>query len=257
MQAFRKVSIIVVALLLMPAISAVAGEYELTPIVDALLGAGTVGMIAVSELPGGKAGTPDSEANINSLDRQVIAAYSRVMDDVSTAGAYAMLVLPALSVMHQLRSVETLVTYASMYAEAFFLTMGTKNLLKIAISRYRPYTYRGEMPAGEENEYYNSFPSGHTAFAFLGATFLSQTFLTEFPDSAFRLPVIIGSYALASAVGVLRVLSGNHFITDVIAGGLIGAFYGWIIPALHADRSKGLAISLLPSNRGFLFTIET
>jgi membrane-associated phospholipid phosphatase len=69
--------------------------------------------------------------------------------------------------------------------------------------------------------------------AFLPATFLSVTFSREFPDSSWRIPVIVGSHLLAATVGVIRITPGYHFLTDVLAGAAIGSFFGWLIPTLH------------------------
>jgi membrane-associated phospholipid phosphatase len=42
----------------------------------------------------------------------------------------------------------------------------------------------------------------------------------------------------------MRIISGSHFLTDVLTGTVIGSFYGWIIPFLHKKQNKnGLAIN--------------
>lgn len=61
-----------------------------------------------------------------------------------------------------------------------------------------------------------SFPSGHTANAFLGAHLAYK----EFKDSA---PVLAYSgYAMAAFVGGLRVYNNRHWVSDVLAGAGIG-----------------------------------
>jgi membrane-associated phospholipid phosphatase len=141
-----------------------------------------------------------------------------------------------------------------MYTEAFLLTYGTKDLLKFAVARNRPYTYFGDVPAGDEEDYYNSFPSGHTAFAFLGASFLSATFAAEYPDSKWKAPLIAGSYTLATGIALMRILSGNHFLTDVLVGAAIGSFYGRLVPALHARPGNDVAFAF--TGNGLLVSIR-
>lgn len=58
-----------------------------------------------------------------------------------------------------------------------------------------------------------SFPSGHTITAFAVAISLGL----------FYPPLLIGLLFCAASVAVSRILLGMHFLTDVIAGGAIGA----------------------------------
>ena len=111
---------------------------------------------------------------------------------------------------------------------------------------------------------YNSFPSGHTATAFMGAEFLYQ----EFKD---RSPLYgIAGYAVAAGVGAFRVRNNRHWATDVIAGAGIGIlstkiaywFYPWmrshLFPkAKHPDSQTETLI--LPyydgASGGFVWTM--
>ena len=176
--------------------------------------------------------------DVNAFDRNLMFSYHKPLDVVSDYGVYALLALPVLSLTGNYTEKEAWLTYGIMYAEAFLLTFGTKDLLKNAIVRYRPYVYDGGIPAGQENDYYNSFPSGSTALAFLSAGFLSATFSAEYPYSPRKIPIIAGAYTLSTGVASLRIVSGAHFLTDVITGAAIGSLYGWIIPLLHKKQSN-------------------
>jgi membrane-associated phospholipid phosphatase len=75
------------------------------------------------------------------------------------------------------------------------------------------YSARELRPDGSA---YNSWPSGHTATAFMGAELLRA----EFWDTA---PWIgIAGYAVAATVGYMRVWHNRHWTTDVLAGAGIG-----------------------------------
>lgn len=63
----------------------------------------------------------------------------------------------------------------------------------------------------------NSWPSGHTATAFVAATILHKEYgLTRSPWYS------IAGYSVATATGVMRVLNNRHWISDVLSGAGIG-----------------------------------
>ncbi len=74
----------------------------------------------------------------------------------------------------------------------------------------------------------NSFPSGHTATAFMGAELLRQEFKDASPWIGYA------GYAVAVATGALRVCHDRHWLTDVLAGAGIGILSTrvayWIYP---------------------------
>ena len=63
---------------------------------------------------------------------------------------------------------------------------------------------------------YNSFPSGHTTTAFIGAEMMNQEFGWRSPWYS------VAGYAMASGTAALRVLNNRHWVSDVIAGAGIG-----------------------------------
>jgi membrane-associated phospholipid phosphatase len=176
--------------------------------------------------------------DVNMLDRSLMFSYNKPLDTISEYSVYALLLLPALSLAGNMKNTKAWLTYGVMYAEAFCLTFGTKDLLKNAIIRYRPYVYSGGIPDGMMADYYNSFPSGSTALAFLSAGFLSAAFSAEYPDSKWKIPVIAGAYTLAAGVAACRIVSGSHFLTDVLAGAAIGSLYSLVIPASHKRQNE-------------------
>ena len=63
---------------------------------------------------------------------------------------------------------------------------------------------------------YNSFPSNHTALAFVSATFLHM----EYKDQSIWYG--IAGYSIATATGMLRMLNNEHWMSDVLVGAGIG-----------------------------------
>lgn len=86
------------------------------------------------------------------------------------------------------------------------------------------YTVREPRPTGARN----SFPSGHTATAFMGAELVRM----EYKDASVWYGV--GAYVVATGVGVLRVWNERHWATDVLAGAGIGILSArvayWLLP---------------------------
>lgn len=88
------------------------------------------------------------------------------------------------------------------------------NVVMAAAVNATKYSVKEMRP---DNSTRNSFPSGHTATAFVAATVLHKEYgLTRSPWYS------IGGYAVATATGVMRVLNNRHWISDVMAGAGIG-----------------------------------
>ena len=105
-------------------------------------------------------------------------------------------------------------------------------LLKRNVISIRPgihYTYVATGHADAINpkdnpKYFNSFPSGHSATAFMGAELIRLEYGEEYPW------VAAGAYAMAAGVGLMRIYHDYHWATDIVAGagmGILGARIGW------------------------------
>ena len=76
------------------------------------------------------------------------------------------------------------------------------------------YTAKEMRPDGSSA---NSWPSGHTATAFVGASLLHKEYgLTRSPWFS------VAGYGVAAATGVMRVLNNRHWVSDVMSGAGIG-----------------------------------
>jgi hypothetical protein len=108
-----------------------------------------------------------------------------------------------------------------------YLIMGTSVLsLKAVTNVQRP-----------DGSTYNSFPSGHTATAFMGAEFLWQ----EYKDVSIWYG--IAGYGVATATGVFRIMNNRHWLSDVAMGAGIGILSTklayWIHPFIQEKIFKG------------------
>ena len=108
---------------------------------------------------------------------------------------------------------------------SFILCSGTTYLLKHYIHKMRP--------DGTDNR---SFPSGHTAIAFSGATVLHKEFGKTSPW------ISVAGYTVATITAVDRVRRNRHHWEDVATGAAIGflsaqASY-WIVDKINAKCKK-------------------
>ena len=97
------------------------------------------------------------------------------------------------------------------------------DLIKLAVPRHRPFEH--QLGPSERT---HSFPSGHTATAFAGATMLAA-YLPRW-----RVPL----YLLAVLIALSRLYNGVHYPTDVIAGTILGFAVATALLLLGAGRLR-------------------
>ena len=131
-------------------------------------------------------------------------------------------------------------TLGIMYAESYSLSWGLKNILKVSALRPRPYMYfeTRDTDAFSDHDFEFSWPSGHSTSSFMSATFLTYTFCKYFPDSVWKIPVGAASYSVAVCTAVMRMASGNHFLTDVLTGAVLGSACGFLVPFSHSVMAQ-------------------
>ncbi|TYZ11973.1 phosphatase PAP2 family protein [Hymenobacter lutimineralis] len=100
------------------------------------------------------------------------------------------------------------------------------------------YTTGIRRPDGSNRQ---SFPSGHTAQAFLAASIVH----TEFRDKSQWYGV--GAYTIATSVAALRMLNNRHWQSDVVAGaglGILSAHLGYLTHRNRWGRKPNLGKSV-------------
>lgn len=107
------------------------------------------------------------------------------------------------------------------------------------------YLSKETRPDGSDNL---SFPSGHTAQAFLAASIVH----TEFRDKSQWYG--IGAYTLATSVAALRMINDKHWQSDVVAGAGFGILSAHLAYLSHRNRwgrkSLGRDIGMAPAYFG-------
>ncbi|MFV0593680.1 MAG: phosphatase PAP2 family protein [Draconibacterium sp.] len=110
-------------------------------------------------------------------------------------------------------------------ATAYLLMGSTVNILKNSANVLRP-----------DGSSRNSFPSGHTATAFMGAEFLYQEYKDVSPWYG------IAGYTVAAGTGFYRMYNNRHWLTDVVTGAGIGMLSTkvayWVHPFIRKTLFK-------------------
>jgi undecaprenyl-diphosphatase len=247
-----------------------SGPFHLDPVLDGVLLGTAVGLdgtvfyldevAQVNQATFG--GTVLDTSRVNSLDRLFMYPYSRELKYAGTGLSIASILMPAVLLAAPR---DEWITIGTMYAETMLMAYGLKELGKVCVNRARPYLYFSGFPqdAVDEGDWNNAFPSGHTTLAFAGASFTSYVFSECFSDSGMKVPVVATSYALAVGTAAFRIASGDHFITDVIVGAIIGTACGVFVPWLHTVGSDsgdgdegGLKMAVHPAPTGILVSFR-
>jgi membrane-associated phospholipid phosphatase len=123
-------------------------------------------------------------------------------------------------------------------AGSYALSGGVAYLLKGGIGRERPYGRECDQdPEYSEKcakrDRYRSFPSGHAALTFTAAGLVcaqhQELKIYGGMADAAACGAMLGG---AATTGVLRIISDNHYATDVMAGAALGFVSGYVLPRL-------------------------
>jgi len=127
-------------------------------------------------------------------------------------------------------------------AEAFAVNALLTSIVQRAVGRERPFAQgcgtAGHAPCTSPDDRNTSFFSGHTSFAFTGATLLcfQHGRLDLYGDGdRFVCPVAL---AVASLTGLLRIGADRHWATDVLTGAAVGAAAGTVVSIAHISSAK-------------------
>lgn len=167
-------------------------------------------------------------------------------DLMSDVGAYGSFVLPAGWLLQQvLRGDAAFFQHSMQYVETTWMTVSATMLLKYAIYRPRPFTYNKAWPSNVEFKKRDSasFTSGHTAIAASNCMFFYLNLKDSIKNRWMRHTLLGVSLAVPAWVGYSRMEAGQHFLSDVCAGYLVGVASSFLIYKLHRQESCKILMS--------------
>lgn len=169
---------------------------------------------------------------VNSLDASLAHPYNYKIDkaaNLALASAHGILciicfLIPGFLALKNKKGLPDVFLNFFFYCECWAYTFGIYRILKTLGGRLRPYMYFPEPSLKDiaEGDFISSWPSGHTSAAFIAAGYLFCWLLSSNFNARIKKTVLIAVLIIAGITGYLRILSGNHFLTDVTTGAIIG-----------------------------------
>lgn len=107
---------------------------------------------------------------------------------------------------------------------SLFIAIAAATVIKVTLARYRPELFLQEGLYGfhwlSHKRLFNSFPSGHATLGFAGLLGLAYSI----QNKKFTVLCIV----IALIITISRILSSQHYLSDVLGGVYIGVFsYLW------------------------------
>lgn len=169
--------------------------------------------------------------DVNALDAQFARPYSGTLDDLGDVIVILANVIATLPVAFVFfRSKEKKTSFFRCFYEVFtdclcfIYVSAVYRILKMLAGRIRPYMYfdAPNLEGIAEGDFCKSWPSGHSATVFVAFAFVLGWYVFRHPGARCKKSMFCLVSLLCVATMVLRMLSGNHFFTDVLSGAAIG-----------------------------------
>jgi len=121
--------------------------------------------------------------------------------------------------------------------QSLMYTKFTVGAAKYIFARERPYALEGTYDFDFFESNATSFPSGHTSTAFA----LVVPWVVYYPNV-----ITYSMLAVPVSTAVARVSRGKHWMSDVAAGAVIGAYWGYKLSKRHLNITEKDNINITP-----------
>lgn len=181
-----------------------------------------------------------SQAKIPNYDRFVIGLWNPGASSRSDVIVYSSALLGASAALIPSlisKKWNTSIPTASILIEVNLLTLLSTEIVKNTFSRSRPYAYSDLAPISlrTSKNARKSFFSGHTSLSAANSFYAAKVFTDHYPKSRLKPLAWAVAIVIPAITAYHRVISGEHFLSDVLVGYSFGALIGYTIPLIHTD----------------------
>ncbi len=188
---------------------------------------------------------PPTEEKILSLNKQNIPSFDRRSADIYHPNAdnlgdllfYGSMPLPVILMLDK-RMRRDAFKVAFLYLESMSVTGLLYTGSVYFNDRFRPYAYNPNVPMARRMRggAKNSFFAGHVALVGTSTFFMAKMYNDYHPESKVKwLPFTMAGIATATT-GLMRYRGGQHFISDILIGTVVGTLSGILIPNIHKNK---------------------
>lgn len=192
-----------------------------------------------------------NKRNIPSFDRQGAEVYHPKADKTGDRLFYGSMPLP-LVLMLDKKVRKDGFKVALLYLESMSVTGLLYTGSVYLNDRYRPYAYNPDVPMAKRTRggAKNSFFAGHVALVGTSTFFIAKILNDYHPDSKLKwLPFALAGVATGTT-GLMRYRGGQHFLSDILVGTVVGTLSGILVP--HAHKNKAITNRKLSFTASFL-----
>lgn len=178
------------------------------------------------------------KSNIPSFDRHGAGVYHPKADNVGDMLFYSSMPLPIILMLDKEIRHDGL-KIALLYLESMSVTGLLYTGSVYLNDRYRPYAYNPDVPMDKRTRggAKNSFFAGHVALVGTSTFFIAKVLNDYHPDSKVKwLPFTLAGIATGTTA-VMRYQGGQHFLSDIVIGTVVGVLSGVLVPHVHKNRS--------------------
>lgn len=175
--------------------------------------------------------------DIPSFDRHGASVYHPKADNLGDMLFYGSMPLPIILMLDKEIRKDGL-KIALLYLESMSVTGLLYTGSVYLNDRYRPYAYNPNVPMDKRTRggAKNSFFAGHVALIGTSTFFIAKVFNDYHPDSKLRwLPFTLAGLATGAAA-TARYRGGQHFLSDIVLGTVVGVLSGVLVPHVHKNK---------------------